>query len=48
MLELFVFDFIVIIFLDGVNPSLTIYLFGREKPARYYSLISFKRYISIV
>jgi hypothetical protein len=39
MLELYVFSFIVIIFLDGVYPSLTIYFFGREKLARYYYLL---------
>ena len=39
MLELYVFSFIVIIFLDGVYPSLTIYFFGREKLARHYYLL---------
>ena len=47
MLELYVFSFIVIIFLDEVNPSLTIYFFGREKPARYYYLLPNTSYFSL-
>jgi hypothetical protein len=39
ILELYVFSFIVIIFLDGVYPCLMIYFFVREKLARHYYLL---------
>jgi hypothetical protein len=39
MLELYVFSFIVIIFLDGVYLCLMIYFFVREKLARHYYLL---------
>ena len=47
MLELYVFSFIVIIFLDGVYPSLTIYFFGREKLARHYYLLPITYYLNL-
>jgi hypothetical protein len=47
MLELYVFSFIVIIFLDGVYPSLTIYFFGREKLARHYYLLPITSYLNL-
>jgi len=48
ILELYVFSFIVIIFLDGVYPSLTIYFFGRENPPAtitFYLLPKFTSYL---
>ena len=47
ILELYVFSFIVIFFLDGVYPSLTIYFFGRGNPARYFYLIPITYYLNL-
>ena len=47
ILELYVFSFIVIFFLDGVYPSLTIYFFGREKLARHYYLLPITSYLNL-
>ena len=47
ILELYVFSFIVIIFLDGVYPCLMIYFFVREKLARHYYLLPNTYYLNL-